>query len=93
MAKVRHIKALRRIICVMSEPANLISAPAPTPVPSPCVSLCKMDVERQYCMGCLRTIEEIMAWSRADDVYKQNVWLEIARRRDTVSFDEDGFLL
>lgn len=87
MVKVRHIKALRRIICVMSEPANLT-----TPVPSPCVSLCKMDVERQYCMGCLRTIEEIMAWSRADDDYKRTVWQEIARRRDTVAFDEDGFL-
>jgi len=50
-----------------------------------------MDVERQYCMGCLRTIDEIMAWSKADDAYKQAVWVEIARRRDTVSFDEDGF--
>lgn len=73
----------------MSATTNLI----PTPVPSPCVSLCKMDVERRYCMGCLRTIEEIMAWSKADDAYKQGVWQEIARRRDTVSFDEDGFLL
>ena len=51
-----------------------------------------MDVERQYCMGCLRTIDEIMAWSKADDAYKQAVWVEIARRRDMVSFDEDGFL-
>lgn len=88
MGKVRHIKLLRRIICVMSEPANL----TPSPVPSPCVSLCKMDVERQYCMGCLRTIDEIMAWSKADDAYKQSVWQEIARRKDTISFDEEGFL-
>ena len=69
----------------------VMSAP-PNPIPSPCVSLCKMDVERQYCMGCLRTIDEIMAWSKADDAYKQAVCVEIARRRDTVSFDEDGFL-
>ena len=68
---------------VMSAPTN--------PIPSPCVSLCKMDVERQYCMGCLRTIDEIMAWSKADDAYKQAVWMAIARRRETVSFDEDGF--
>ncbi|MET0323234.1 MAG: DUF1289 domain-containing protein [Duganella sp.] len=64
----------------------------PPSVPSPCVSLCKMDVERQYCMGCLRTIDEIMAWSKADDDYKRAVWSQIVRRRDTVSFDEDGFL-
>lgn len=63
----------------------------PTAVPSPCVSLCKLDVERQYCMGCFRTLEEIMAWSQADDDYQRRVWTEIARRRETLSFDEDGF--
>ncbi|MET0264966.1 MAG: DUF1289 domain-containing protein [Duganella sp.] len=62
-------------------------------MPSPCVSLCKMDAERQYCMGCLRTIDEIIAWSKADDAYKRGVWTEIARRSHTVAFDADGFLL
>ena len=51
-----------------------------TPVPSPCVSLCKMDVERLYCLGCRRTIEEIIQWSKADDDYKRAVWAEIRRR-------------
>lgn len=77
-------------MCLMSAPINPDQSPI-LPVPSPCVSLCKMDVERQYCMGCLRTIDEIMAWSKAGDDYKQAVWTEIARRRDTVWFDEDGF--
>ena len=63
----------------------------PAAIPSPCVSLCKLDVERQFCMGCFRTIEEIMAWSKADEAYKRQVWTEIARRRETLSFDEDGF--
>lgn len=62
-------------------------------VPSPCVSLCKLDVERQYCMACLRSLDEIVAWSKADDDYKRAVWAEIARRRHTVAFDADGFLL
>jgi predicted Fe-S protein YdhL (DUF1289 family) len=57
----------------MSDPTNLaVPGAAPelaTPVPSPCVSLCKMDAERRYCMGCLRTIEEIVNWSKADDDY------------------------
>lgn len=88
MGIVRQIKQSGRIICSMSEPTNPINS-----VPSPCVSLCKMDVERQYCMGCLRTIDEIMAWSKADDDYKRAVWQHIAIRRNTVSFDEDGFLL
>ncbi len=51
-----------------------------TPVPSPCVSLCKMDEERVYCLGCQRTIEEIIQWSKADDAYKRGVWAAIRRR-------------
>jgi hypothetical protein len=77
----------------MSEPTNLaVPAGAPelsTPVPSPCVSLCKMDAERRYCMGCLRTIDEIVNWSKADDDYKRGVWAEIRRREHTIDFDGD----
>jgi len=69
----------------MSEVANII----PSPVPSPCVSLCKMDMERRYCMGCLRTIEEIIAWSKADDDFKRAVWAELPLRRETIRFDEE----
>jgi len=69
----------------MSEVTNTI----PSPVPSPCVSLCKMDSERRYCMGCLRTIPEIVAWGKADDDFKRAVWAELAQRRLTVHFDEE----
>ncbi|MYN27660.1 DUF1289 domain-containing protein [Duganella sp. CY42W] len=69
----------------MSDATNLI----PAPVPSPCVSLCKMDMERQYCMGCLRTIEEIIAWGKADDDYKRAVWAELPLRRQTLRFDDE----
>lgn len=57
-----------------------------TPVPSPCVSLCKMSPETGYCLGCMRTIEEIIAWSKADDSYKRAVWAEIRRREALVDF-------
>jgi len=69
----------------MSEVTNII----PSPVPSPCVSLCKMDMERRYCMGCLRTIEEIIAWGKADDAFKRAVWAELPLRRETIRFDEE----
>lgn len=57
-------------------------APSPIapPVPSPCVSLCQMDPETGLCHGCLRTIDEIVNWSGADDDFKRAVWLEIKRR-------------
>lgn len=69
----------------MSEVTNIL----PSPVPSPCVSLCKMDLERRYCMGCLRTIEEIVAWGQADDAYKRAVWAALPQRRATLHFDDE----
>lgn len=55
-------------------------------VPSPCVSLCQMNQATGFCNGCLRTIDEIVAWSRTDDHYKQAVWLEIRRREALIDF-------
>jgi len=49
-------------------------------VPSPCVSLCRMDAQGQLCEGCLRTLDEIRLWSRASDAEKRTVWLAIAER-------------
>jgi len=40
-------------------------------------------------MGCLRTLEEIIAWGKADDNFKRAVWAELPHRRETVHFDEE----
>lgn len=58
-----------------------------TPVPSPCVSLCKMNRDTGFCEGCLRTIDEIVAWSGADDDYKRAVWAELRLREQRIAFD------
>ena len=57
-----------------------------TPVPSPCINICRMVPATGLCEGCLRTIDEIVAWGRADDDYKRTVWAEI-RRREARIFD------
>ena len=31
-------------------------------LPSPCISVCRMDPASGLCQGCLRTIDEIVAW-------------------------------
>jgi uncharacterized protein len=49
-------------------------------VPSPCVSVCRMDADRVFCIGCLRTIPEITAWSRADAASKRSIWHAIELR-------------
>ena len=58
-----------------------------TPVPSPCISLCKMSSDTGLCEGCLRTIEEICAWSTADDAARRAIWAEIRRREAQIDFD------
>jgi len=49
-------------------------------VPSPCTNVCVIDRTSGYCMGCLRTIEEISAWSGADDRWKRSVIEALSRR-------------
>ena len=51
-------------------------------VPSPCISVCRMDPASGLCEGCLRTIEEIAAWSGTDDATKRSVWRAIELRAD-----------
>jgi predicted Fe-S protein YdhL (DUF1289 family) len=59
-----------------------------TPVPSPCISLCDMDQQTGLCRGCLRTIDEIIAWGSASDELKRAVWVEIRRREAQLDFGE-----
>jgi predicted Fe-S protein YdhL (DUF1289 family) len=52
-------------------------------VPSPCQSVCRMESGTGWCEGCLRTLDEIAAWSRLDDAAKREVWRELERRLAT----------
>lgn len=49
-------------------------------VPSPCVSVCRMDTHTSLCEGCFRTIDEIRDWGRSDDAAKQVMWTLISER-------------
>lgn len=52
-----------------------------SPVPSPCTSVCRMNAATGWCEGCLRTLDEIAAWSRMDDADKRIVWARLDERR------------
>ena len=58
-------------------PDALASRYAP---PSPCISVCKIAPDTGLCYGCLRTLEEIGAWSNSEDGDKHAVWVKIAQR-------------
>jgi uncharacterized protein len=53
----------------------------PTPVPSPCINVCRMDPATGWCEGCLRTIDEIAAWGTLDDAARREVRAALLRRR------------
>jgi predicted Fe-S protein YdhL (DUF1289 family) len=65
---------------------GLSSPELQTPVPSPCISLCDMDGQTGLCRGCLRTIDEIIAWGSASDDVKRTIWSEIRRREADLDF-------
>lgn len=55
---------------------------ADTPA-TPCINVCRMDAASGWCVGCLRTIDEIAAWAQLDDAGRRAVLAAIERRRET----------
>ena len=50
------------------------------PVPSPCISVCRMSPDRSHCEGCFRTLDEIRVWSRADAPQRRAIWAQLLQR-------------
>lgn len=50
------------------------------PVPSPCISVCRMTPDRRHCEGCFRTIDEIRAWSKSDASQRLVIWNALLER-------------
>jgi predicted Fe-S protein YdhL (DUF1289 family) len=56
------------------------AAPDDDDVPSPCLSICRMEAATGWCEGCLRTLDEIAAWGRLDAASKRALWAVIEER-------------
>ena len=50
-------------------------------VASPCTSVCRMEARSGWCEGCLRSIDEIIAWGSLDDPAKRRIWRLLDERR------------
>jgi len=46
-----------------------------------------MNRDSGLCEGCLRTLDEIIAWGKADDDFKRSVWAQLPQRDAMVDFD------
>ncbi len=49
-------------------------------VPSPCVSVCRMEPDSGLCGGCWRNLDEIARWSAMTEADKRAVWTRIGQR-------------
>ena len=50
-------------------------------VVSPCVSICVLDGETGFCLGCQRSRDEIQSWPRLSADEKQRLLDELEQRR------------
>jgi predicted Fe-S protein YdhL (DUF1289 family) len=50
-------------------------------VPSPCVKVCRMDVDG-FCVGCKRTLDEIREWCIMSEYEQQKLLFELKWRAD-----------
>jgi predicted Fe-S protein YdhL (DUF1289 family) len=61
-------------------PKPLYSNVSPA-VPSPCISLCRLD-EAKVCLGCFRHVEDIREWRSADDQRRRVICATAGQRRE-----------
>lgn len=50
-------------------------------VQSPCVNVCQMHPEKHYCIGCLRTLDEISDWLDMQYKEKREVLARLEQRK------------
>ena len=51
-------------------------------VKSPCVEICQLDMSSDICLGCFRTMDEIVGWVEMSDVEKRRVMTDVQKRRE-----------
>jgi uncharacterized protein len=52
---------------------------------SPCTSVCRIDPGTGWCVGCLRTMDEIIDWGAMPPMDKRRVWKDLERRAGAAS--------
>lgn len=50
------------------------------PMESPCIDICQLDPADGLCIGCHRSIEEIMSWTRYTSLERQTIMALLPKR-------------
>jgi predicted Fe-S protein YdhL (DUF1289 family) len=62
-----------------------MSVTDPPPIESPCTKVCAVDGASGLCVGCLRTLAEIAAWSGYAPAERARIMAELEGRRGRVA--------
>lgn len=58
----------------------VVQVSGPNEVISPCISVCELN-EAEVCTGCGRSLDEIAAWSAADDAQRRQIVANARQRQ------------
>ena len=59
-------------------------------IESPCIKICVIEPNSRLCTGCLRSIDEISAWSRMSAEERQAVMAELPDRASKITKRRGG---
>jgi predicted Fe-S protein YdhL (DUF1289 family) len=59
-------------------------------IESPCVKICVIHPETRLCTGCLRTIDEIGAWSQMAPDLRSEIMAELPSRKSLLTKRRGG---
>lgn len=57
----------------------MATSPYPT---TPCVAVCQIDPKSGFCLGCYRTLPEIVQWGKLTEAQRQALLPQLEKRRE-----------
>jgi uncharacterized protein len=60
-------------------------------IASPCIGICRIDATLGLCLGCARTLAEIVAWGQASEEDRLRIWARLPARMAMWGPDAIGF--
>lgn len=60
------------------------------PIATPCIKVCVVDGPSRLCLGCFRTLPEIVRWQRYTDEERAQIMTELPHRRGQVDPNKLG---
>lgn len=59
-----------------------------TEIASPCLKICLLDAQGNYCLGCYRTRAEVGAWLSMSDEERADIMAQLPARKDEINNPE-----